>query len=140
MKVIKFFVIFIVALGVIGYGLYHFGTSFASEKLVDTVTTELESSGELEKIKQTIESDPELSAFIAEAKTADTSSLPFSTKEEATKILIKKVGITELNNIRMKVQNGSATTEEILADIQNKLTEEEILALKVIAYKKLYNK
>ncbi|WP_066301277.1 hypothetical protein [Bacillus sp. FJAT-29937] len=138
MRLIKFLIVTVILLGGIGFGVYHFGTKFASDKLVETISSELENSGELEEIKKTIESDPKLLAFIEEAETADTSNLPFKTKEEATKVLIQKVGISELNDIRVQVQNGSVSKEEILQEIQGKLTEEEIMALKVIAYKELY--
>jgi hypothetical protein len=133
-------VIPLIILGIIGYAVYHFGTNIASEKLMDAVTTELENSGQIEEIKQVIETDPELQSFIEEAEAADTSKLPFSTKEEATRVLINKVGISELNDIRVKVQEGTVSKEEILQEVQGKLTEEEILALKVIAYKELYGK
>ncbi|MEH7344350.1 hypothetical protein V7122_10800 [Bacillus sp. JJ1532] len=138
MRIIKFLIVSVILLGGIGFGVYHFGTKIASDKLVETISSELESSGEMEEIKKTIESDPELKSFIEEAKTADTSKLPFKTKEEATKVLIQKVGISELNDIRVQVQNGSVSKEEVLQEIQGKLTEEEIMALKVIAYKELY--
>ncbi|MFJ7733606.1 hypothetical protein ACIQXF_17210 [Lysinibacillus sp. NPDC097231] len=138
MRFIKFLIIFFVFLGVIGYGAYHYGTKFVSNKLVETVSTELENSGEIDEIKNTIERDPELKAFMEEAKTADSSKLPFTTKEDATKVLIQKVGVSELNNIREKVQDGSMTKEEVLQEVQGKLTDEEIMALKVIVYKELY--
>ena len=41
-----------------------YGISYASDKLVDTVSQQLVTSGEMEKIKQAIESDPALEAFI----------------------------------------------------------------------------
>ncbi|MEH7123053.1 hypothetical protein V7127_07325 [Bacillus sp. JJ1773] len=138
MRILKFLIITVIFLGAIGYGVYHFGTKMASDKLVETISSELENSGEIEEIKKAIESDPELQSFIEEAETADTSKLPFKTKEEATKVLIQKVGISELNDIRVQVQNGSVSKEEVLQEIQGKLTEEEIMALKVIAYKELY--
>ena len=138
MKLIKFLLILLIFIGVIGYGVYHFGTQFASDKLVETISTELENSGEMEDIKNTIERDPELKSFIEEAKTVDSSTLPFTSKEEATKVLIQKVGISELNDIRVKLQNGSMTKEEALQGVQDKLTEEELTALKVIVYKELY--
>lgn len=140
MKFFKFLIVPVVVLGIILYGVYYFGTNIASEKVMDAVTTELENSGQIDEIKQVIETDPELKSFIEEAKAADTSELPFETKEEATRVLIKKVGISELNDIRVKVQDGTASKEEILQEIQGKLTEEELLALKVIAYKELYEK
>lgn len=140
MKLIKFFILPIVILGIIGYGIYYFGTNIASDKLVDAVTTELENSGQMDEIKQVIENDPALKSFVEEAENADASQLPFSTKEEATRVLINKVGISELNNIRVQIQDGTASKEEILQDMQNKLTEEELLALKVVAYKEIYGK
>lgn len=140
MKLIKFLILPIVILGIVGYGIYYFGTNIASEKLVDAVTTELENSGQMDEIKQVIENDPSLKSFVEEAENADASKLPFSTKEEATRVLINKVGISELNNIRVQIQDGTVSKEEVLQDMQNKLTEEELLALKVVAYKEIYGK
>lgn len=138
MKFIKFLLILFVFIGVIGYGVYHYGTKFASDKLVETISTELENNGQMEEIKNTIERDPQLKSFLEEAKTVDSSTLPFTTKEEATKVIIQKVGISELNDIRVQLENGSITKEEALQKFQGKLTEEEIAALKVIVYKELY--
>lgn len=139
MRFLKFLFITIIVLVILGYGVYHFGTKVASDKLIDTISTELENSGEIEEIKRSIESDPELMSFLEDAKSVDESKFPFQTKEEATKVLIKKVGITELNDIRKQVQEGTISKEEVLEEVQGKLTEEEILALKLIAYKELYD-
>jgi len=125
-------------MGIVGYGVLHFGTKFASEKIVNTLSTELENSGQMEEIKNTIENDPELKAYMEEAKTVDSSTLPFTSKEDATKVIIQKVGITELNDIRVKLQDGSMTKEEALQQVEGKLSDEEIAALKVIIYKELY--
>lgn len=138
MKFVKFFIIFIVILGISGYAIYHFGTNIASEKIMDSASNELRNSGELEEIKKAIESDPQLKSFITEAKSIEHTNLPFTTKEEATKVLIQKIGISELNEIRVRVQEGTVSKEELLQTIQTKLTEEEIQALKLIAYKELY--
>ncbi|WP_108670735.1 hypothetical protein [Peribacillus acanthi] len=140
MKIIKFLLIPIVVLISIGYGAYYFGTNIASEKIMDVVSTELENSGQIEEVKKYVESDPELKQFIEEAETIDQKKLPFQTKEEATRVLIKKVGITKLQDIQAKVKKGSVTKEEIIQDLESKLTEEEIMALKIIAYKEIYNK
>lgn len=138
MKVIKFLIVTLILVGAAGYGVYHFGTKVASDKLSKTMTTELENSGELKEVKNIIESDPELKAYIEGAKTVDSSKMPFTTMEEATKVLIKKIGITELNNIRVQLQEGTISKKELLKEIQGKLTNDEIKALKVIAYKELY--
>ncbi|PLR95965.1 hypothetical protein [Bacillus sp. T33-2] len=137
MKIVKFIVVLMVILVGLGIGVYYVGTNMASEKLMDAVSTELENSGEIEAIRQSIENDPELQAFLEGAENVDESKLPFTTKEEATRLLINKVGLTELKDIQSQVQNGTASKEEILRNIEAKLTNEEILALKVIAYKEL---
>ena len=59
MRLIKFLVVIAIFVGVVGYGVLHFGTKFASEKIVDTLSTELENSGQKEQIKNTIENDPQ---------------------------------------------------------------------------------
>ncbi|WP_047983959.1 hypothetical protein [Ornithinibacillus californiensis] len=140
MKVIKYLIVVIFVLVLLGYGVYYFGTNIASDKLMDALTTELENSGEIENIKQAIESDPELQAFIEEAESIDNSTLPFNTKEEATRVLVKRVGVTGLQDIQSKAQQGQLTKEELMQEMESNLSEEEIMALKVIAYKELYNK
>ncbi len=130
----------IVILGAIGYGIYYFGTNVASEELVDLASTELENSGQMNDVKAYIESDPELTELVKEAESADESTLPFTSKGEATRVLIKKVGMTKLRDIQSEVQNGTASKEEVLQVLGEKLTKEEMLALQVIAYKEIYNK
>ncbi|MFC6040748.1 hypothetical protein ACFPYN_15075 [Paenisporosarcina macmurdoensis] len=130
----------IVILGAIGYGIYYFGTNVASEELVDSASTELENSGQMNDVKAYIESDPELTALVKEAESADESTLPFTSKGEATRVLIKKVGMTKLRDMQSDVQNGTASKEEVLQVLGEKLTKEEMLALQVIAYKEIYNK
>ncbi len=130
----------IVILGAIGYGIYYFGTNVASDKLLDSASTELENSGQINDLKAYIESDPELSRMIKEAESADESTLPFTSKGEATRVLIKKVGITKLQEVQSQVQNGTASKDEVLQVLKEKLTDEEMLALQVIAYKEIYKK
>ena len=139
-KLLKFTFILIILLAVVGYGLYYFGTNVASEKVMDKVTTELQTSGKMDEVKQYVESDPQLKQFVEEAEAADETTLPFTTKEEATRVLIKKVGISEIRDIQTKAKEGTISKEEVLQTLQTKLTEEEMTALKVIAYKELYNK
>ena len=137
-KFVQFLFVFILLLGGLGYGVYYFGTNLASEKLMDTVSNELEHSGQIEQVKQYVEKDPELKHFLEEAASVKQDQLPFTTKEEATRVLIKRVGVSELMDIQTQVQEGTITKDELLQKAQEKLTEEEILALKVIAYKELY--
>jgi hypothetical protein len=133
-KLIKILALIVVLLVAIGYGVYYFGTDIASDKIVE----ELESSGQLAEAKQYVESDPELKQFLSEAENVDPEQLPFTTKEEATQVVIEKVGVSELTTLQAKAQEGSLTKEEVLQTLQESLTEEEILALKAVVYNELY--
>ena len=123
----------------LGYGLYIFGTNTASEKIVDDYTANLEDSGLMNNVRTMIESDPELLAMMEEAKAADPSTLPFTTKGEATRVLVNKLGVSKLKNLQEKAQSGEASKEEILQVLQENLTDEEMLALQKIAYDEIYN-
>jgi hypothetical protein len=136
----KKFIITILILGLAGYGLYYFGTNVASDKVVESISTELESSGQMNDIKAYVEADPELSNMVKEAETADESTLPFTSKGEATRVLIEKVGVSKLQKMQSDVKSGAASKEEVMQVLKENLTEEEILALQVIAYKELYKK
>ncbi|WP_394188583.1 hypothetical protein [Paenisporosarcina quisquiliarum] len=132
-------IITLMILAGLGYGLYIFGTNTASEKIVDDYTANLEDSGQMNEVRTMIESDPELLAMMEEAKAADPSTLPFTTKGEATRVLVNKLGVSKLKNLQTKAQSGEASKEEILQVLQENLTEEEMLALQKIAYEEIYN-
>ena len=104
---------------------------------MNVVTDEIENSGQINEIKKMVADDPELMRFIKEGANVEESNLPFTTKEQATRVLIKKIGFSELQAIQSNAQKGMTNDEiqELLKDIEGKLTDEEILALKVIAYK-----
>lgn len=132
-------IITLMILAGLGYGLYIFGTNTASEKIVDDYTANLEDSGQMNDVRTMIENDPELLAMMEEAKAADPSTLPFTTKGEATRVLVNKLGVSKLKNLQAKAQSGEASKEEILQVLQENLTEEEMLALQKIAYEEIYN-
>ncbi len=132
-------IITLMILAGLGYGLYIFGTNTASEKIVDDYTANLEDSGQMNDVRTMIESDPELLAMMEEAKAADPNTLPFTTKGEATRVLVNKLGVSKLKNLQAKAQSGEASKEEILQVLQENLTEEEMLALQKIAYEEIYN-
>ncbi|TWT01132.1 hypothetical protein [Planomicrobium sp. CPCC 101079] len=140
MKAMKFLIVILLIFAVIGYGIYYAGTNIASEKITDETVAELESTGQMETIRSYIENDPQLAGYIEEAKAADPNALPFSTTGEASRVLIQKVGLSELNAIKTNVENGTMTPAEVVETLETKLTEEELLALKVIAYNEMYNK
>jgi hypothetical protein len=62
----KKFLIVIVILAAIGYGIYYFGTNVASDKMVDTFTNNLEDSGQMDEVRTIIENDPELLSMMEE--------------------------------------------------------------------------
>lgn len=138
MKFLKYIIVLMIIVVAGAIGIYYVGTNIASQKVVEEATAELESNGQMEDIKTYVENDPELKGYIEEAKSADESQLPFKTKGEATRVLIQKVGIGELQTLQQGVQNGTISQQEAINTLEGELTEEEMLALKVIAYKELY--
>ncbi|WP_246943893.1 hypothetical protein [Bacillus pinisoli] len=134
--VIKAIILALICSGLV-FSIYYVGTNLASEKMVNTLSSELEDSGQIEKVIQEIEQDPDLQAYIQNIEQVDETTLPFSTKEQATRTVIKKVGLSELMDIQEQVTSGQMTKEEVLSKLEESLTEEEMLALKLIAYKEL---
>jgi hypothetical protein len=139
-KFLKVLLVFSLVLAVLGYSIYYVGTNIASEKISEQASTELKNTGQMDKIKSYVENNPELAGYMEEAKAADEKSLPFTTTGEATRVLIQKVGLSELNTIKNGVENGTMAPSEVVETLEAKLDEEELLALKVIAYKELYSK
>lgn len=135
-KLLKITATLLVLLGAAFYGVWHFGTNFASEKILEKVESTL-SDENLEEVKAYMENDPKVQEIIREAATANPATLPFQTKEEATRVLIKKVGVNRLMDIQESAQNGSISQDEILSEIEGKLSEDEISALKYVLYKEL---
>ena len=123
-------------LGAASYAVWHFGTNIASEKIIEKVEASLDDEN-LEEVKAYIENDPKLQEIVSEVATTNPDTLPFQTKEEATRVIIKKVGVNRLLDIQEQAQNGSINKDEILAEIEGKLSEDEIAALKYVLYKEL---
>ena len=139
MKFIKVLLGIVVVIGVLGFSAYYFGPKIIADQVMEQVAVELNDSGQLESIKQEINNDPQLQAFIEEGKNVDSSTLPFQTKEQAIRVLVKKFNVSELQELQSKAQSGltAAEKQQLLNDIEGKLTPEEMLALKVLAYKEL---
>lgn len=139
MRFLKYLLAILIIVGGVLYAVYYFGTNIVSDKVVDEIILELEISGELEVAKQTIINDPEVKQYIEDGVNVDESKLPFKNKEQATRALIQKVGIDKIQDIQSQIQNGISKNdmELILKEVEGKLTKDEILALKVIAYKEL---
>ncbi|MFJ5789691.1 hypothetical protein ACIQXW_05350 [Lysinibacillus sp. NPDC097162] len=128
--------IIFVLIGAAGYAVWHFGTNIASEKIIEKVESNLDDAN-LEEVKSYIENDSKVQEIVSEAATTNPDTLPFQTKEEATRVLIKKVGVNRLLEIQEQAQNGSINKDEVLSEIEGKLSEDEISALKYVLYKEL---
>ena len=127
-------------LALLAFGVYHFGTKYIADEVMGQVAAELDASGELENIKKEVENDPDLRAFVEEGKNVDSSKLPFQTKEEATRVLLKKFDLSEINDLQIQARQGMTAAEQqaLFDKIQSRLTDEEMLALKALAYKELF--
>ncbi|CAM3274258.1 hypothetical protein FITA111629_14100 [Filibacter tadaridae] len=139
MKFLRRLIITVIVLAVLGLGVYYIGTKMIADQLMGQVSEELDQSGQLESIKDEVRDDPQLQAFIAEGKNVDSEKLPFQTKEQATRLLLKKFNMSELAELQAKARSGMTAEEkqQLFDKIENRLTEEEMLALKVLAYKEL---
>ncbi|WP_153721959.1 hypothetical protein [Sporosarcina cascadiensis] len=141
MKIIKILLTTIVILAAVGYGIFYFGSKLAADEVMGQVEAELESNGQLDAIRQEVKNDPELQAFIAEGSTIDDRDLPFKTKDQAVRVLIKKFSVSELAELQSKMKSGMSSDEKqaLLAKYESRLSEDELLALKVLAYKEFGN-
>ena len=128
--------IIFVLIGAAGYAVWHFGTNIASEKIMEKVESALDYE-DLEEVKSYIENDSKVQEIVSEVATTNPETLPFQTKEEATRVLIQKVGVNRLLDIKEQAQNGSISKDEVLSEIEGKLSEDEISALKYVLYKEL---
>ncbi len=135
-KFLTIITIILVLLGAAGYAMWHFGTNIASEKIIEKVESTLDDEN-LAEVKSYIENDPKVQEIVSEAATTNPDTLPFQTKEEAIRVLIKKVGVNRLLDIQEQAQNGSISEDEILSEMEGKLSEDEISALKYVLYKEL---
>ena len=116
--------------------MWHFGTNIASEKIIEKVESTLDDEN-IAAVKSYIANDSTVQEIVSEAATTDPETLPFQTKEEATRVLIKKVGVNRLLDIKEQAQNGSISKDEVLSEIEGTLSEDEISALKYVLYKEL---
>lgn len=135
-KLLTIATIMLALLGAASYAVWHFGTNIASEKIIEEVESSLDDES-LAEVKSYIENDSALQEMVSEVAATNPDTLPFQTKEEATRVLIKKVGVTRLLDMKEQVQNGSINQDEILAEIEGTFSEDEISALKYVLYKEL---
>lgn len=135
-KIRKLLIVFVLGIAIV-YGVYHFGSNYVFNKVVEEGEKQLVNSGQIEKLKEQVNNNPELKSYIEEGASIDESTVPFNTKEEAMKKLISKFNFSELKDIQSKIQDGVTTEEQtqLLEEVESKLTKEELDALKVVLYK-----
>jgi len=138
-KWIKRLFTILIVFAVIIAAAYYFGTNWLADKAMEKVTTQLESTGQLDEVKSELNSNPDVQAYLQDAKTADRSKLPIKTKEQATRTVLKKFSVSELADMQKKAQSGmtAAEQQELLQKVESRLTPEELLSLKVLALDEL---
>lgn len=142
MRFLMTIIIFLIIFSFAGIGVYVIGPDLSAERFVIEATEKLKDSGQMEKIVEYVENDPQLVHYIEKAQISEQHQsaptekpLPFETTGDAAHTLVKKVGLKDLANMKSAVENGSMTTEEVLMKLEEDLSEEELLALKVIVLK-----
>ena len=135
-KFLTFTMILVILIGAAGYATWHFGTNLASEKIIEKVEATLDEES-LKEVNSYIANDPKLQEMVSEVAETNPDTLPFQTKEEATRVLLKKVGVNELLAIQEQAQNGAISADEVLSVIEGTLSEDEISALKYVLYTEL---
>ncbi|WP_223701253.1 hypothetical protein [Sutcliffiella deserti] len=140
MKLLIGVLISIVILAGLGFGGYYLVSGFIEDRAVEYVEQDLENSNNISQARAYIDSAPQLKAYISEGSDANLEELPFQTKEQATRVVMQKLSLKELQSIQAKVSKGLTEAEalELAETFESKLTDEELLALKAILYKELY--
>ncbi|MTD30137.1 hypothetical protein [Planomicrobium sp. YIM 101495] len=140
MKWILRLLVVLAIVGAAGCAIYYFAVDYAAEQVAAKATEEFVGERELTQAKTYIEQNPQLAGYVEEAKKAEAegADLVVKTKGDAARLLIKKVGVTELAQMQSELESGNASIDEMISKLEGTLTEEELLALKVIAYKEIY--
>ncbi|MCA1320448.1 hypothetical protein LC085_11055 [Bacillus tianshenii] len=139
MKLLKGLLITVIVLGAIGAVGYYFVNKYIEDRAVEYVEQDLDDSN-IALARDYVDNSPSLKAYISEGADANLEELPFQTREEATRAVMKKLSLQEMQAIQAKAADGMSEAEAMeLADtFEEKLTDEEMLALKAIIYKELY--
>lgn len=82
-----------------------------------------------------LESDPPQEPVVPEEQ-----GLAFDTKEDAASVMMEKVGFRNLLKMKNAVENDTMTAEQVMEELDEDLTEEEMLALKVMIFKEWQNR
>ncbi|NMH71490.1 hypothetical protein HF078_00215 [Bacillus sp. RO2] len=140
MKFIKGIIITALILGILGYAGYYFINKFLEDQAVEYVEKDLVENNDVAMAREYVDRSPALKSYIAEGAEANLEELPVQTREEATRMVMQKLSFQEMQQIQSKAANGMTEQEvlELVETFEEKLTEEELLALKAIVYRELY--
>ncbi len=133
----KWIIATLLIVGVVGYFGYQFAISKASDMMIDQVANQVMSDeDELEKLIN----DPDIQKLINSVDVDTEKELPFETKEDALKVVLSEFSMSEVTDVASKAQSGELNAIEVQEMLEERLTEEEIEALKIIAIKELQNR
>lgn len=140
MKFFKGLFITALILGILGYAGYYFINKFLEDQAVEYVEKDLVENNDVAMAREYVDRSPALRSYIAEGADANLEELPVQTREEATRLVMQKLSFQEMQQIQSKAANGMTEQEvlELMETFEGKLSEEELLALKAIVYRELY--
>jgi hypothetical protein len=140
MKFFKGLLTTVIILGILGYAGYYFINKFLEDQAVEYVEKDLVENNDVAMAREYVDRSPALKSYIAEGAEANLEELPVQTREEATRMVMQKLSFQEMQQIQSKAANGMTEQEvlELVETFEEKLTEEELLALKAIVYRELY--
>ncbi|WP_404459672.1 hypothetical protein [Sutcliffiella horikoshii] len=140
MKFFKGLFVTAIILGVLGYAGYYFFNKFIEDQAVEYVEKDLVENNDMAMAREYVDRSPALKSYIAEGAEANLEELPVQTREEATRMVMQKLSFQEMQQIQSKAANGMTEQEvlELMETFEEKLTDEELLALKAIVYRELY--
>ncbi|MEB1808829.1 MAG: hypothetical protein LPK26_16320 [Bacillaceae bacterium] len=131
----KWIVITLVIIGSLGYWGYNFFISKASEVLVEQITNDI--LNDEEEYNKLI-NDPHIQNLIKEIDKEEASNnLPFETKEDAMKTILREFSTNEINEVKDQALRGNVNTLDVLNKLQERLSPEEVAAIQVILAKEL---
>lgn len=140
MKFFKGLLITAIILGVLGYAGYYFINKFIEDQAVEYVEKDLVENNDMAMAREYVDRSPALKSYIAEGAEANLEELPIQTREEATRMVMQKLSFQEMQQIQSQAASGMTEQEvlELMETFEEKLTDEELLALKAIVYRELY--
>ncbi|WP_280768758.1 hypothetical protein [Salipaludibacillus daqingensis] len=132
-------IIFIIIMLAISYGGYRILLTYASDQLIDQVKSEVLDEETLDALMKDSDVASMIDNYrgdlpISQGSSIPKEDLPFTTKEDATKLLVSKFSLGEIRDITSKASRGLTLEEQVELEkkVLERLTPEEIEALLVV--------